>query len=101
MTAILSRFRTVALSLSFLYPSQTRRSGYSGFRRAVTEMPGLKTLYREAEAGRCDTYNIGARIALHTADILGSAHTGVLPRYLAWVLAGVLLLALAMVGGLS
>jgi NADH:ubiquinone oxidoreductase subunit 5 (subunit L)/multisubunit Na+/H+ antiporter MnhA subunit len=62
------------------------------FYRTVQEMPGLRTAYRAAEAGLSDVYELGQRIVFYASESLGTAHSGVLPRYVTWVLAGLLVI---------
>jgi formate hydrogenlyase subunit 3/multisubunit Na+/H+ antiporter MnhD subunit len=60
------------------------------FYRTVQELPGLGALYRLAERKVFDLYDVGSGILFYFVEALRRAHTGVLPLYLTWVLAGLL-----------
>jgi len=62
------------------------------FYKTVSSMVGLKQLYEGQEKGYFDLYNIGARAGLAFIRLLSWLHCGVLPAYLTWVTAGLLVI---------
>jgi hypothetical protein len=49
-------------------------------------------VYKWAEAKAFDTYDIGRKFSFYFIKGFRAAHSGVLPEYLTWMLAGVLVL---------
>ena len=78
-------------------PAENRLTG-TGFYDTIREMKGLKTLFQMAEARRFDLHDYCLRSAEKLAQWLGRWHTGVLPLYFVWLLAGMALLLLVMMG---
>jgi len=66
------------------------------FYNAVEQLPGLRRLYELARRKVFDIYEIGARSVSHLVAALRGAHTGALPLYVVWVLAGLLVVLFAM-----
>jgi len=62
------------------------------FYRTVAELPSLKTLYRHAEEGWYDPYELVRRTAFYFAGMLRALHSGLLPRYVAWCVLGLVIL---------
>ena len=65
------------------------------FYKAIEQLPGLRRLYALARRQIFDVYALGARSAVYLVTVLRGAHTGALPLYLVWVLAGLLVLLFA------
>ena len=61
------------------------------FYRTVEELRPLNAFYRAAEAKWFDVYEVGKRLFLGLSKLLGIAHNGLLPRYVTWCLAGMVL----------
>ena len=78
-------------------PAENRVTG-TGFYDTIREMKGLKTLFQMAEARRFDLHDHCLRSAEKMAQWLGRCHTGVLPLYFVWLLAGMAILLLTMMG---
>ncbi|GAB4232518.1 MAG: hypothetical protein Kow00109_05020 [Acidobacteriota bacterium] len=74
------------------YP-EMRISGVD-FYRTVQRLPLVSRIYGWAEQGWFDLYELGRRGVLAVSRGLGVLHSGLLPRYVSWCLAGVLLLLL-------
>ncbi len=70
------------------------------FYKTVSSMNGLKQLYDGQERGYFDLYDQSGRLGLAATGILKWLHTGVLPIYLTWVVLGLLLVLLSIVGGI-
>lgn len=64
------------------------------FYTTVSDMGFLHTMYRWAEARAFDTYDIGRGISFYFIRGLRATHTGILPEYLTWTLAGLLVLVI-------
>jgi len=64
------------------------------FYKSVEDLEPLKTLYGAAAKKWFDPYELGKDLSLGCSRLLGTLHNGVLPRYLAWCLAGMLFLLL-------
>jgi len=60
------------------------------FYKTVSQMGGLKQLYKGQEKGYFDVYNQGGRCGLTLTAFLRWLHSGVLPIYLTWVVVGLL-----------
>ena len=65
------------------------------FYTVIEQLPGLRRLYALARRQVFDLYALGARSAAYFVTALRGAHTGALPLYLVWVLAGLLVLLFA------
>ena len=60
------------------------------FYRTIEQLPGVGRLYALARAKTFDIYHLGAAFGSYFVWLLRSAHTGALPVYLTWFLAGLL-----------
>lgn len=58
------------------------------FYKTIEGMFPFKSLYRLAKMGAFDIYRLGSWLVFGAADLLRAAHTGRLPAYLTWLLAG-------------
>jgi len=65
---------------------------YQGIRKSRL----LSWFYARAEERWFDLYDLSKRLTLGFSNILGEAHTGVLPVYAIWVLAGLIIMLLIM-----
>jgi len=74
-----------------------RMSGVD-FYKTVQDIPWLKPVYGLAEKKAFDMYEVGAKITFGFSRVLGYFHNGVLPRYLAWCLLGMLVLFYILMG---
>lgn len=72
-------------------PADERVTG-TGFYETIKELLVLKTIYRKAEGGSFDIYDLGRRATFVVTGILKSFHNGVLPVYLSWCLLGLMAL---------
>ena len=70
----------------------------TGFYNTIREMGGIRQLYGWAEAKWFDIYEQGSRLAFGCANLFRKAHTGVLSFYMAWVLMGLILLFIVLLG---
>jgi len=62
------------------------------FYKTVSDMGGLRQLYRGQEKGYFDPYDQSSRIGLALTGFLRWLHSGVLPMYLTWVTVGLLVI---------
>jgi NADH:ubiquinone oxidoreductase subunit 5 (subunit L)/multisubunit Na+/H+ antiporter MnhA subunit len=60
------------------------------FYETVRDLFPLRGIYRAAERKAFDVYDLGARGMFYLVELLRKAHTGMLPMYLTWFLAGLL-----------
>lgn len=67
------------------------------FYKTFTEFGLFSRIYRRAEAKAFDIYDISKQGVLWLSGKLGSAHTGVLPAYVIWVCAGLIIMLLIMI----
>jgi len=75
-------------------PAPTRLSG-TGFYQTVRKLPGIRQIYRDAEAEAFDVYRVTGQYGQKLVNWLSSLHTGVLETYVTWTIAGaVVVLAL-------
>jgi NADH:ubiquinone oxidoreductase subunit 5 (subunit L)/multisubunit Na+/H+ antiporter MnhA subunit len=68
------------------------------FYKTVSEMGGLKQLYKGQEKGYFDVYDQGGRCGLTLTAFLRWLHSGVLPMYLTWVTIGLLVVLFVVCG---
>jgi len=64
----------------------------TGFYETVARMPFLRKAYRHAEEGWYDVYELGRRTVFYVASMLQACHSGLLLTYVAWTVAGLVLL---------
>jgi formate hydrogenlyase subunit 3/multisubunit Na+/H+ antiporter MnhD subunit len=62
------------------------------FYNTVSDMGFFNSMYKRAEKHAFDTYDIGRNVSFYFIRGFRAIHTGVLPEYLTWTLAGVLVL---------
>jgi formate hydrogenlyase subunit 3/multisubunit Na+/H+ antiporter MnhD subunit len=62
------------------------------FYRTVEELSPLREIYGAARKKWFDIYDVGGKATFFIVEILRRAHGGLLPMYLTWVLAGLLVL---------
>jgi hypothetical protein len=78
-------------------PVEERITG-SGFYETMKEVGFFGTLYKSAEAKRLDIYEQGSRLIFGLANGFRKAHTGVLTMYVTWVLLGLTVLLIVLMG---
>jgi hypothetical protein len=64
------------------------------FYKTVSNMRGLKELYKDQEKGYFDLYDQSGRVGGALTGLLRWMHSGVLPTYLTWVTLGLLIILL-------
>ncbi|MFH0952806.1 MAG: proton-conducting transporter membrane subunit [Verrucomicrobiota bacterium] len=62
------------------------------FYGTVEELSPLKTLYEGARRRLFDIYNVGAKTIFYFVGALRAVHTGLLPLYVSWAFAGLVLI---------
>jgi multicomponent Na+:H+ antiporter subunit A len=67
------------------------------FYKTILEFPVFSWIYRKAEARWFDIYDISKNFVLWTSHHLSEGHTGVLPGYVIWVFAGLVIMLLIMI----
>lgn len=66
------------------------------FYKTFTEFTLFSRIYRKAEAKAFDIYDLSRQAVLWLSGKLSTAHTGVLPGYVIWVCAGLIIMLLIM-----
>jgi len=100
---VIGRLKKAAVSAPFVggeeFEPQMQVSA-EGFYHTIKDTGILKAIYHQAEKKRFDIYDIGKNIGDKICNALSNIHTGVLPRYITWLLAGlaILLLWISFVG---
>lgn len=74
-----------------ILPDETRVTG-TDFYTTVSDMGFFSSMYKAAEKRAFDTYDIGRQFSFYFIRGFRAIHTGILPEYLTWMLAGVLVL---------
>jgi NADH:ubiquinone oxidoreductase subunit 5 (subunit L)/multisubunit Na+/H+ antiporter MnhA subunit len=69
----------------------------SEFYKTFTEFSLFSRIYKKAEEKAFDIYDLSNKAVLWLSGKLTSAHTGVLPEYLIWVCAGLIIMLLIMI----
>ncbi len=64
------------------------------FYRSVETLEPFQDFYQSARKKMFDVYDVGTGILFYFVELLRGAHTGRLPAYLTWLLAGLLLVVL-------
>jgi NADH:ubiquinone oxidoreductase subunit 5 (subunit L)/multisubunit Na+/H+ antiporter MnhA subunit len=67
------------------------------FYKTIGEFRFFSTIYRKAEEKWFDIYDLSKRFVLWLSHQLSEAHTGVLPGYVLWVCAGLIIMLLIMI----
>ncbi|MBN2415101.1 hypothetical protein JXO52_04630 [bacterium] len=78
-------------------PVDTRVSGI-GFYDTVRDLPVLGTLFKRAEAKWFDLYELGSNFAYSVGGLLKKAHTGLLNLYLLYILLGLIIFLILLMG---
>ncbi len=65
------------------------------FYNAIEQLPGLRRLYALSRNQVFDIYEVGAKSVLYFVALLRGAHSGALPLYLTWFVAGLLVVLYA------
>jgi multicomponent Na+:H+ antiporter subunit A len=75
------------------------RTGYptTEFYKTLTEFSILSGIYKKAEEKWFDIYDLSKRFVLWLSHIFSEAHTGVLPGYILWVCAGLIIMLIIMI----
>ena len=67
------------------------------FYKTLTEFRFLSWMYKKAEEKWFDVYDISKQFVLWISHLFSEAHTGVLPAYILWVFAGLIIMVLIMI----
>ena len=67
------------------------------FYKTITEIGFFSWMYKKAEKKWFDVYDISKSFVLWVSHQLSEAHTGVLPAYVIWVFAGLIIMLLIMI----
>jgi len=78
-------------------PTEERITG-TGFYNTIRDMGGIRKIYGWAEAKVFDIYDQGNKVAFGLAGLLRKLHSGVLTTYMFWVLFGMIVLFIVLMG---
>jgi multicomponent Na+:H+ antiporter subunit A len=67
------------------------------FYKTISEFRLFSWIYRKAEERWFDIYDLSKQFVLWLSHQLSEAHTGVLPAYVIWVFAGLIVMLLIMI----
>jgi formate hydrogenlyase subunit 3/multisubunit Na+/H+ antiporter MnhD subunit len=67
------------------------------FYKTLTEFRLFSFIFKKAEEKRFDIYDLSKRFVLWLSHVLSDAHTGVLPGYILWIFAGLIIMLLIMI----
>ena len=67
------------------------------FYKTVTEFRSFSWIYKKAEEKWFDIYDLSKKFVLEVSHLFSEAHTGVLPGYILWVFAGLIIMLLIMI----
>jgi multicomponent Na+:H+ antiporter subunit A len=67
------------------------------FYKTLGEFKFLSAIYKKAEEKWFDIYDLGKSFVLWVSHLFSEAHTGVLPGYIIWVFAGLIIMLLIMI----
>ena len=67
------------------------------FYKTISEIGFFSWIYRKAEKKRFDIYDLSKQFVLWLSHQLSEAHTGVLPGYIIWIFAGLIIMLLIMI----
>jgi multicomponent Na+:H+ antiporter subunit A len=67
------------------------------FYKTFTEFRSVNWIYRKASEKWFDLYDLSKKIVLWLSHLLSDAHTGILPLYVLWVVAGLIIMLLIMI----
>ncbi len=69
----------------------------SGFYNTLREFSLISWLYRKAEDKWFDVYELSKRFTLWISNLVSEAHSGILPGYVVWILAGLIIMLFLMI----
>ncbi|MCU0461612.1 MAG: hypothetical protein MUF36_06315 [Bacteroidales bacterium] len=67
------------------------------FYKTIGEFKFFSAIYKKAEEKVFDIYDLSRRFVLWLSNLFSEAHTGVLPGYIIWVCAGLIIMLLIMI----
>jgi formate hydrogenlyase subunit 3/multisubunit Na+/H+ antiporter MnhD subunit len=67
------------------------------FYKTISELGFFSWMYKKAEKKWFDIYDLSKQFVLWLSHLLSEAHTGVLPGYIIWVCAGLIIMLLIMI----
>jgi multicomponent Na+:H+ antiporter subunit A len=67
------------------------------FYKTISEFGFFRWIYRKAEEKWFDIYDLSKKFVLWLSHLLSEAHGGVLPGYIIWVFAGLIIMLLIMI----
>ena len=82
----------IAFLLSMVFPWMSLKSYHGMDYQTLEQLPVLRRVYALARRRTFDVHHLGGKALDYAIGALRAAHSGLLPTYLLWFLAGVLVL---------
>lgn len=79
-------------------PASTGHYSGTGFYNSIRTLPGIRAIFRDAQRESFDLYRLTGRLGGSLVDTLRRCQTGVLPLYISWVLLGLVVIVVYLVG---
>lgn len=92
----IKKFRTEDSFIGGERDQDVTRVSVLDFYKTISQAPFFRSMYSAASKKWFDIYDIGKGIVLYFSKIAGSAHTGILPFYIAWLISGLVILLVIM-----
>ena len=92
LSANIKKFRTSESFIGGEPGFKARGISVLDFYKTLTAAPFFAPIYRAASRKWFDVYDIGKSIVLYCNRIFSTAHTGILPFYISWLISGLILL---------
>jgi len=92
----IKKFRTEDSFIGGERDQDVTRVSVLDFYKTISQAPFFRSMYDAASKKWFDVYDIGKGIVLYFSKIAGSAHTGILPFYIAWLISGLVILLVIM-----
>jgi multicomponent Na+:H+ antiporter subunit A len=97
LTLNLKRFRTEDSFIGGEKIQDRTQYATTEFYKTIGEFRFFSLLYKKAEEKWFDIYDLSRRFVLWVSHLFSEAHTGVLPGYVIWVFAGLIIMLLIMI----
>ena len=79
-------------------PASSAHYSGTGFYNTIRSLPGIRAVFRDAERESFDIYRLTGRLGGSFVETLKRCQTGVLPLYVSWVLLGLVVIVVYLVG---
>ncbi|MBC8384916.1 MAG: hypothetical protein H8E57_05310, partial [Candidatus Cloacimonetes bacterium] len=97
---LIGNIKNMRTSDSFLCGEKNQEEASFGpleFYKTISTFKFLSFFYKKAEQKWFDVYDLSKRIILRFNSVFSNAHSGFLPRYILWLIAGMLILMIILI----